>query len=735
MTTVPLVHPMPRRPSIPGYGQTLSSATEQRARSVRECVEILRVDLLSTTSDAPTWLSLIGGGQSNVPISRDLAAGLAAWWLASVRLVAVLAGRVSDRSGLPEAEAWFRGPTETRCLSELISASSLSAAEDLLRAVEHDDAFRDLLPYVLEAHGPGSRASVMRDPATMRAREAKRATGVYYTPSDVAEYIVAEALRLHGGRPDQLSYFDPACGSGVFLRAAFDLVTRRGDLPAVEATRFVTERLFGSDIDPLAIQGACFVLLERLFTHTERFEPAPFSVWSCIRRNFVVSDSLRLFVPGAATARLPTVGLFDATPSTPRESEAAGAARIGQGEAEEGMELGNLLPAIAEGADIIVGNPPYAPLGQRRDGAGLKDRFASYTEAPSADCYPLFVEMMWRFARRGHSAAGMVVPLSIAYHSREQLRACRKAIVASGGRWRFAFFDREPHALFGEDVKTRNAIVFRQEAADGSCLGEPAVVETGPMRKWSSRTRAGLFRAIDFTPLECPRIADGIPKLGGAIASHAFELLQRSPHHFSSIPRQVGSLAPAAAVAAWDGHRVLVGGTAYNFLNVFRPYPGPATTKAPWSESSLHCFEFGNETDAHFGLAILCSRVSFWLWHVEQDGFHVTREFLTTLPFGRASFHDRQRQELASLGSQMWAALQSDPVVNVNGGRQTVAFRPYKCDKLRDAIDAVLLASAGLDSQFLRYLQQFVRSVINADMTDIRGQTAASGTVTEDADT
>lgn len=732
MTTVSLVHSMPRRPSIPGYGQTLSSATEQRARSVRACVEILRVDLLSTTSDAPAWLSLIGGGQTNVPIPRDLAACLAAWWLASVRLVAVLAGQVSDSSGLPEAEAWFRGPTETRYLSELISARSLAAAEDLLRAVEHDDALRDLLPYVLEAHGPGSRASVMRDPATMRARDAKRATGVFYTPSDVAEYIVAEALRQHGGRSDQLSFFDPACGSGVFLRAAFDLVTCRGSLPPVEAMRFVTERLFGSDIDPLAVQGACFVLLERLLTNTEQVEqPTPISVWNRIRRNCVVTDSLKLFVPGATTAHRPT-GLFD--PSTPRDAGAAVAARIGHGESEKGIELGSLLPAIAEGADIIVGNPPYAPLGQRRDDVGLKDRFASYTEAPSADCYPLFVEMMWRFARRGRSAAGMVVPLSIAYHSREQLRACRKAIVASGGRWRFAFFDREPHALFGEDVKTRNAIVFRQEAADLPCLGEPAVVETGPMRKWSSRTRAGLFKAIDFTPLERPRIADGIPKLGGAIASHAFELLQRSLHHFSSIPRQVVSLAPARAVEAWDGHRVFVGGTAYNFLSVFRPYPAPVTARAPWSESTLHCFEFANESDAHFGLAILCSRVSFWLWHVEQDGFHVTREFLTTLPFGRASFHDRQRHELALLGSQMWAALQCDRVVNVNGGRQTVAFRPYKCDELRDAIDAVLLASAGLDSQFLCYLQQFVRAVINADMTDIRGQTDVSGTVMEDAD-
>ena len=71
--------------------------------------------------------------------------------------------------------------------------------------------------------------------------------------------------------------------------------------------------------------------------------------------------------------------------------------------------------------------------------------------------------MMWQLARPGRSASGMVVPLSLGCSRRTQLTALRRAIAASGGRWRFAFFDREPHALFGEDVKTRNTIAFRHD--------------------------------------------------------------------------------------------------------------------------------------------------------------------------------------------------------------------------------------------------------------------------------
>jgi len=47
-----------------------------------------------------------------------------------------------------------------------------------------------------------------------------------------------------------------------------------------------------------------------------------------------------------------------------------------------------------------------------------------------------------------------------------------------GGTWRCAFFDREPHALFGEDVETRNAILFRREVVNDPVRGSRPKIET-----------------------------------------------------------------------------------------------------------------------------------------------------------------------------------------------------------------------------------------------------------------
>ena len=80
------------------------------------------------------------------------------------------------------------------------------------------------------------------------------------------------------------------------------------------------------------------------------------------------------------------------------------------------------------------------------------------------------------------NAASLVVPLSIAYHQRADYAGCRQAMVIKGGKWRFAFFDREPQALFGEDVKTRNAILFRRETENDPERGTSVSIETGPLR-------------------------------------------------------------------------------------------------------------------------------------------------------------------------------------------------------------------------------------------------------------
>ena len=87
-------------------------------------------------------------------------------------------------------------------------------ATKALETIDCDDILRDLL-YILDAHGPGSRARVMKAPSTRRARDAKRSGGIFYTPSDVAENIAREAVGALGEglelQPSSIALAAPVC--------------------------------------------------------------------------------------------------------------------------------------------------------------------------------------------------------------------------------------------------------------------------------------------------------------------------------------------------------------------------------------------------------------------------------------------------------------------------------------------------------------------------------------------
>lgn len=697
---------MQSRPSIPGAGSTVGAAAEERAVTVREAVAMVEAALgahqqtkerVASLLDSRWHLGTLANGTSP--------ATLAAWGLVSIRMVGRLAGALRPEASLVDAEAWFVGK---RCgsagLSSLLGELIDRRAVGTLERLRHDANLADLLPYVLDAHGPGSRASVMRDPLTRRARAAKRAGGVFYTPADVAEYITKQTVLEHGGRAAELRHLDPACGSGVFLRAALayaEAVT----VGAFDRFAFAESCLFGVDIDPLAVQSACFVLLSDVFGSPSMAGMSPWSVWHRLRLNIVVADALTLIAKPGERRLENTRAALRASLSSARLPPAAKSPTPAPGLFWRGHALADVLPEIGDGADVVIGNPPYAAVGLRDDGPML-ERFASFAASDHAgkpDLFPLFLEMMWQLARPGRSAAGMVVPLSIAYHGGGQMTGCRRAIVSSGGRWKFAFFDREPHALFGEDVKTRNAIAFRSEGVGLPARGKPAIIETGPLRKWTSRSRAQLFAAINFTVLEDPYITDGIPKLSGQEASHVFAVLERQRARLDSVWIRAFACMPEDACAA-ASPRVFVASTAYNFLNVFRPHRQLPPARAPWSQNRLHCMEFATERAAACAFAILSSRVVYWLWRTLGDGFHVQRGFLGSVPFALESRSTQDQIALAEAGAALWQSLQSGQIVSVNGGRQTVAYRPHGSEAQRDRIDALLLRTAGIDAGFAETL-------------------------------
>ena len=129
--------------------------------------------------------------------------------------------------------------------------------------------------HVLDYEAAGPRTA---DSEAVRPASRRKATGTFYTPRPLTEYLVRRTLAplIEGARPDailQLRVLDPAMGSGAFLvaacrylaRAYEDAVVRDGgllpsDIADADRTlfrRLVAQRcLFGVDINPMAVQLA-----------------------------------------------------------------------------------------------------------------------------------------------------------------------------------------------------------------------------------------------------------------------------------------------------------------------------------------------------------------------------------------------------------------------------------------------------------------------------------------------
>jgi hypothetical protein len=563
------------------------------------------------------------------------------------------------------------------------------------------------------------------------ARTAKRQAGVFYTPADVAEYQAKMIADGQGGSTVLLRCLDPACGSGVYLRAMLRILGS-SQLP-INRLRYVTQCLYGFDVSAQAIEASCFVLLHDCMTEVLASSIAPWFVWQAIRLNFACVDALTVTTGGehdeegtrARSALRSSLlkGRANRKPQAAHHSLSDRQLPVLTAVLQCAKFVRSIFPEAGEGFELLLGNPPYAPLSERQDGPFLSVQYGSLSTplSPKDDLYPLFIEMMWRLTRPGHSAASLVVPLSIAYHRGGQFERCRRAMTRQGGRWRCAFFDRQPHALFGEDVKTRNAILFRDESPKLPSRGKRATMETTSMRKWTSRTRGQLFGSIRFTPLHGLDISRGIPKLDGPGQSRAAMLLLPRNNRFTDYIQGIQSVAPADTFGTARGmSRVFVGGTAYNFLNVYREHRCRPQRAAPFSTSGLTGILLRNEDEAWQAMAILSSRLAFWWWLVHCDGFHVPKWFIESIPFDRKSFSEEQRRRLTVCGLRLWERLQDHQIASVNSGRLTIAYRPLRCKGERDEIDTILVRAAGLGDDFPAELRRFVREVVVVDETDAR---------------
>ncbi len=698
--------PPPERLSVPRRGHVLSRVAEEFGEPVRLAVASVAAGLRHNGHRLPDHIA--GSpfvGPPSILIDRP-PAELAAWHLCTQWLIGVALGQLPVMADLAEGAAWFGAGLAGSLSAAAAQLSARRHCEALaaLRSVAYPAPIADLLPYILDPHGPGSRLSVMRDPATRTARERKRSGGVFYTPADVADHMAGLALKfLVPCHP--VTVFDPACGTGVYLRAA--LAALRKMHPDAGPLTLAEQSLFGVDIDPWAVDATAYVLLHDVLANGHTDKTPALTLWHLLRLNLAVGDALSL----------------DPATSGPDNEAAKSADRRRRQQlraghipaAESGIRrpdripINFLFPVLEQGVHVVLGNPPYAGLGNRPDLIRLGTRFETLrAPARSADLHPLFVEQMVRLSAP-RSSGCLVLPLSVAFNTRPQYAALRGMIARTAGTWRLSFFDREPHALFGEDVKTRNTIMSwcRGPAADTTRI------MTGPLLKWRGDSRARLFASIRFTDVTAP-IGNGIPKLSGKLQAAALDRLQNAGGRFSRLLVSVRGAELADTFEA-DRHTVFVGSTAYNFINAFRRPPARFRPAHSISTNTVHALGFEDAESANVAYAILSSRVVFWLWHVLGDGFHVTKAFIEDFPIDARHFGAPAVGELAALGRDLWQRLRNAPVVSCNRGRKSIAFPAAGAIDLQQRIDRLIISAAGLPAGFAGELDAFVQSVVAAD--------------------
>ncbi len=662
------------RLDVPGPRRPLSTISELVAAPFRRAAAILEA---AASPRAREIYDLRFGPRDSGLGSPAFDGVRPTWALLGMWAVSRIVEPLEDR-GLISAEEWF---------FESDARLALTVSGSVLRAIEGDlasldaGALGDLLPYALDPHGAGTRRSVLRDPSQSMARSARRRSGIYYTPGDVADFMATLVVRQQG-QP----ILDPACGTGVFLRAAARLLSR--DLPMSE----ILKRLYGVDLDPLAIDGACFVLAATALTIERGM--APWRAWHLARLGMSESDTISLLL--GQDALQPRDG---ATELVRSRLDLRAAVSRGDTLPEQRLverpawvaSLRTLFPEATEGFSVLA-NPPYAPLGPRSDLATLGQRLEplkGVRVTSATNSFLPFIQGMWSTSHSSPSA--MVVPMSIVYNTTAPFVAARRAIRASGGNWTFWSFDRTPDALFGDDVKQRVSIMCRAPAED-------FVAGTSGLIRWTSEQRSWLFDRLPTPVLLGIRdISSAIPKLGDEWEADLYRQVRGTRARLDADVRLATESLPAG-----EGD-VEVGTTAYNRLVVYRADRGDA------AHVSSTRYATASQAQADWAYAVLISTLTYWLWRVDGDGFHVPSGWLRDLPYSWSG--SALDQELTDLGRQAWTEARSQAVVAVNRGRRTVSYAAP--ERSIAAIDEALLKKLGIDGRMGDRLQAFRRTTID----------------------
>jgi len=669
--------PLESRLSVPAPGRTILASAKEWGfplyESKRRLQSELPSDLLSQKNiEYFERLFSFPSTSAKLSASPDLAAELMTSTMVMNWVMGQAIGPLDRQASLIDAESWIAGTGDYASLiaGQLPVDLQQYALEPLL-TLDYSPDFIDIFPYASEVFETGSE--IISAIGTSRA--SKRNTGVFYTPSDVADYLIALSVSsTTKGSMRTVTFLDPACGTGAILIAAlYRLSNENKVIPGEMTLDLASKMLFGIDISLVALQTAVYAITLTSFGTEARSIVPLLSKMQALGKNFFHRDAID-FLEG-------------------RES------------------LSRINKRLKGGATWVVSNPPYVK--RRKPSNWPQTSFLgssshqNLTQSRSRNIFLDFLRMIPILGKRDHGGGAMILPLSITYNTQKEFRAARIFMAQCRGIWRFASFDRTPDSIFGDDVKIRASVVAYTHSET-----YPPNLETTSLLRWSSRNRAKLFNEIEFFSIESGIPHISIPKIGSCHGSRIFHSLRAKRHHY--LAEDIKAISDPGD---FSGYYLRNPKTAYNWLPFECAWDNQ--NSVGFSDGRSYRYWLIQESDAAYAIfALTQSRLAYWWWRVWSDGFHMTDTFIRSLPLGLSNFDTPTVSELVNAGKQIWQIMKCNPVVSVNAGTETISYRPYDATDTILIVDRLISESLDLPSKTPSFLQDYWFNTVVAGRED-----------------
>ena len=335
----------------------------------------------------------------------------------------------------------------------------------------------------------------------------------FIVPDDEHE----DFIRING--PEDITFCDPACGSGHILSYAFELLyamyEERGYRPSEIPELILEKNLAGFEIDERAAQIASLVLAMRAREHDRRFLKRDVTARIHV---FQSVDCEGADLPKSVTEQLERLGEIGSLVKLTEKdldlihalAQEAGASLLDSKLAESLRAIEPALHAISDHYDVVVANPPY--MGSSSFNPFMSSWIKKNYPDVKSDLCTCFIERSYDLANK-HGYSSMVTMQSWMFlGSFEKMRnrlIDEKAIVSLAHLGPRAF-----DAIGGEVVSVTAAVLYNTAShMKGTYFRLVDIVGSEPKREklleaisnptcdWFYRADASTFHEIPGTPI------------------------------------------------------------------------------------------------------------------------------------------------------------------------------------------------------------------------------------------